>query len=142
MSNKHKPISACCAYRAIIVPKRAARKFYAGMADSLQRCVEAAAGKIEGVKIASVDAEPVHMCIKLIVPPQHAVSEVVSQIKMRTHSMVRKAAISRGMIGEKDDFKTWIPGYFIISVPIRNSPEIAEYVKAALADDERMEVRT
>lgn len=138
MSNKHKPIFACCAYRVVIVPKTAARRFYAGMSNQLQRCVETAAGKIESVKIAEVDASPIYMRIDLLIPPQHAVSEVISQIKMRTHAMIRKTAVSRGMLGEKDDYKTWCSGYYVATANVRGNQRIAKYVQAALADDERM----
>lgn len=141
MSNKHKPIYAYCAYHIVIVPKATAREFYAGMSRSLCRCVEVAVGKIEGVKVSMVDTEPDHMYISLFIPPQHAVSGVISQIKMRAHAMIRKAAISKGLLSEKDDFRTWCSGYFVSTAQGRNNQEIVEYVKTALADDERMEAR-
>ena len=141
MSNKHKPIYAYCAYHIAIVPKTTAREFYAGMSRSLCRCVEVAAGKIEGVKVGMVDTEPDHMYISLFIPPQHAVSWVISQIKIRTHAMTREAAISRGTLDEKDNYKTWCAGYYISTAHRRNNQEIAEYIKTALADDERMEAR-
>ena len=141
MSNKHKPIYAYCAYHIAIVPKTTAREFYAGMSRSLCRCVEVAAGKIEGVKVGMVDTEPDHMYINLFIPPQHAVSGVISQIKMRAHATIRKAAISKGLLCEKDDYKTWCAGYYVSTAQGRNNQEIAEYVKTALADDERMEAR-
>lgn len=142
MSNKHKTTFACCAYRVIIVPKLTARRFYVGIPSQLQRCVEIAAEKIEGVKIAEVEAAPSYMRINLIVPPQHAVSGVISQLKMRTHAMTRKIAISRGMLDEKDDYKTWCSGYHVVTANVRLGPKIAEYVRAAIEDDERMEART
>ena len=141
MSNKHKPIYAYCVYHVVIVPKTTARKFYAGMSRSLCRCVEVAAGKIEGVKVGGVDTEPDYMYISLSIPPQHAVSGVISQIKMRAHAMIRKAAIAKGLLNEKDDYKTWCAGYYVSTAQGRNNPEIAEYVRTALADDERMEAR-
>ena len=97
MSSKHKPIFAYCVYHVAIVPKKTAREFYAGMFRSLQRCVEAAAGKIEGVRIGKVEAEPDHLYINLLVPPRYPVSEVISQIKMRPHAMIRKAAVAKGV---------------------------------------------
>lgn len=139
MSNKHKPIFAYCVYHVAIVPRATAREFYAGMSRSLCRCVEAAAGKIEGVKVGGVDTEPDHMYINLFIPPQHAVSEVISKIKMRAHAMIRKAAISKGLLGERDDYKTWCAGYYVSTAQGRNNQEIAEYVRTALADDERMD---
>ena len=141
MSNKHKPIYAYCVYHVVIVPKMTARKFYAGMSPSLCRCVEVAAGKIEGVRVGMVDTELDHMYINLFIPPQHAVSGVISQIKMRAHAMIRKAAISKGLLGEKDDYKTWCAGYYVSTAQGRNNQEIAEYVRTVLADDERMEAR-
>lgn len=141
MSNKHKPIYAYCVYHVAIIPKKTARKLYASMSRSLCRCVEVAAGKIEGVKVGGVDAEPDYMYIKLFIPPQHAVSEVISQIKMRTHAMIRKDAVSRGTLDEKDDYKTWCAGYYVSTAQGRNNQEITEYVRMALADDARMEVR-
>lgn len=140
MSNKNKPIYAYCAYSIVVVPKPAAREFYSAVSRSLCRCVEVAAGKIEGVKVGTVDTELDHMHINLFIPPQHAVSGVISQIKMRVHAMIRKAAISKGLLGEKDDYKTWCAGYFV-DTRGRNNQEIAEYIKTALADDERMEAR-
>lgn len=140
MSNKHKPIYAYCAYHIVIVPKKTAREFYAGMYRPLCRCVEISAGKIEGVKVGKVDTEPDYMYLDLFIPPRYAVSEVISQIKMRTHAMIRKAAISKGLLGEKDDYKTWCAGYFV-DIRRRNNQEIAEYVKTALADDEQMAER-
>ena len=86
MSSKHKPVFAYCVYHAAIVPKKTAREFYAGMSRSLQRCVETAAGKIEGVKIGKVEAELDYLYISLFIPPRYPVSEVISQIKMRTHT--------------------------------------------------------
>lgn len=141
MSNKHKPIFAYCTYCVVIVPKMTAREFYAGMFRPLQRCVELAAGKIEGVKVGRVDTEHDHMYINLFIPPQHAVSGVISQVKMRTHAMIRKAAIFKGLLGEKDDYKTWCAGYYVSTAQGRNNTEIAEYVRTALADDARMGVR-
>ena len=141
MSNKHKPIYAYCVYHVAIVPKTTAREFYAGIPHSLCRCVEVAAGKIDGVKVGTVDTELDHMYINLFIPPQHAVSGVISQIKMRAHAMIRKAAVSRGLLGEKDDYKTWCAGYYVSTAQGRNNTEIAEYIKTALADDERMEAR-
>ena len=141
MSNKHKPIYAYCVYHVAIVPKTTAREFYTGMSRSLCSCVEVAAGKIEGVKVGTVDTELDHMYINLFIPPQHAVSGVISQIKMRAHAMIRKAAISKGLLHEKDDYKTWCAGYYVSTAQGRNNQEIAEYVKTALADDERMEAR-
>lgn len=141
MSNKHKPIYAYCAYHVAVVPKTTAREFYAGVSRSLCRCVEVAAGKIEGVKVGGVDTELDHMYTNLFVPLQHAVSGVISQIKMRAHAMIRKAAVSKGLLGEKDDYKTWCAGYYVSTAQGRNNQEIAEYVRTALADDERMEAR-
>ena len=141
MSNKHKPIYAYCVYHVAIVPKTTAQEFYAGMSRPLCRCVEVAAGKIEGVKVGTVDTELDHMYINLFIPPQHAVSGVISQIKMRAHATIRKAAISKGLLGEKDDYKTWCAGYYVSTAQGRNNQEIAEYIKTALADDERMEAR-
>lgn len=138
MSNKHKPIFAYCVYHIAIVPKTTAREFYAGMSRSLCRCVEVATRKIEGVKVGTVDTEPDHMYINLFIPPQHAVSGVISQIKMRTHAMIRKAAISKGLLNEKGDYKTWCAGYYVSTAQGRNNQEIAEYVKTALDDDARM----
>ena len=142
MSSKHKPIFAYCVYHVAIVPKKTAREFYAGMSRSLPRCVEAATGKIEGVKIGKVEAEPDYLYISLFIPPRYAVSEVISQIKMRTHAMIRKAAISKGLLWENADYKTWCAGYYVTTAQGRSNQEIAEYVKTALADDERMEVHT
>ena len=141
MSSKHKPIYAYCVYHVAVVPKKTAREFYAGMSRSLQRCVEAAAGKIEGVKIGKVEADPDHLYISLFIPPRYSVSEVISQIKMRTHAMIRKAAISKELLDKKDDCKTWCAGYYVSTAQGRNNQEIAEYVRTALADDERMGVR-
>lgn len=142
MSSKHKPIFAYCVYHVAIVPKKTAREFYAGMFRSLQRCVEAAAGKIEGVRIGKVEAEPDHLYINLLIPPRYPVSEVISQIKMRPHAMIRKAAVAKGLLRENADYKTWCAGYYVSTAQKHNDQEVSEYAETALADDEQMEART
>lgn len=141
MSSKHKPIYAYCAYHVAIVPKRSSQKLYDGMSRPLRGCVEEAAGKIEGVKVGRVETAPDFMYVSLFIPPRYAVSEVISQIKMRTHGLIRSAYISRGLLS-KGEYRTWCPGYYVSTVQGRNDAEIAEYVKTALADDERLEACT
>ena len=138
MNSKYKSIYAHCVYHVAIVPKETARKLYAGVSRPLRGCVEEAARKIEGVKIGRVDTEPDYMHISLFIPPKYPVSEVISQIKMRTHAMIRKAHISTGTLSS-GEYKTWCAGYYVSTAQGRNDAEIAEYVKKALADDEHME---
>ena len=94
MSSKNKTLYAHCVYHVVIVPKTTARGLYAGMSRPLRGCVEAAAGKIEGVKIGRVEIKLDYMYINLFIPPRYAVSEVISQIKMRTHGIIRNTSVS------------------------------------------------
>lgn len=133
-----KTIWAYCAYQVVIVPKKAARGLYTGMFRPLQRCVEIAAGKFSGVQVGRVNTEPDHMYITLFIPPQYAVSEVISQIKMRTQAMIYKISVSKGLLLEGDGFSAWCAGYYVSTAPKRNAQEITKYVTESLAEDARM----
>lgn len=128
-----------CVFEVVIVPRKAACEYYTRMFHPLKRCVETGAGKFKGVQVGRMRTEPDHLYIVLCVPPQFAVGEIISQIKMRCHHMIRKASIARGFISETDDFKTWCPGFYVNTDQRRNRQEIAEFVREALAEDERME---
>lgn len=134
-----KTIWARCAYQVVIVPRKAARGLYTGMFRPLQRCVEIAAGKFAGVQVGRVDTEPDHMYITLFIPPKYAVSEVISAVKMRTNAMVYKISVTKGHLREGDDFRAWCAGYYVSTNQKRNRQEIAEYIREALAEDERAE---
>ena len=90
------------------------------------------------MKVGVIEATSDFMYVSLFIPPWYVVSEVISQIKMRCHALIRNACISRGLLsGGK--YRMWCPGYYVSTAQQRNDAEIAEYVKAALADDEHME---
>lgn len=107
---------------------------------AMRHGVEAAAGKIKGVKIGKVEIEPDYLYINLFIPPRYSVSEVISQIKMRTRAMIRKAAISKGLLPENADYKTWCAGYYVSTAQGRSNQEIAEYIRTALADKAALKV--
>lgn len=138
--SKNKSVYAHCVYQTVIVPRKEAAGYYAEMFRPLQRCVEIAAGNFAGVRIGNVVTEPDYLYINLLIPPQHAVSTVISAVKMRTHAMLRKSSITKGFIRENDDFRAWCDGYYVSTANKRDVKEIATFVAKSLADDTRQKI--
>lgn len=93
----------------------------------VEEVIRDVAGRIVGVEVVELNAQPEHVHLVAIIPPKYAVSKVVEIIKSRSAKVMR----SEYVWFDKPYYDTpsfWSVGYFVSTIGL-NEAMIRNYVK-------------
>jgi len=124
-----------CKYHVVFIPKCRRKVLYQGLRRELGKVFRSLAEQWEcTVEEGRLMPDPVHML--LMIPPKHAVSQVMGFIKGKSAIHIARvyAGRRRNFVGQH----FWARGYWV-STAGRNEAAVREYIQNQEKEDRRLE---
>lgn len=124
-----------CKYHVVFIPKCRRKVLYQGLRQELGEVFRSLAEQWE-CKVEEGHLMPDHVHMLLLIPPKHAVSQVMGFIKGKSAIHIARvyAGRRRNFVGQH----FWARGYWVSTVG-KNEAAVREYIQNQEKEDQRLE---
>jgi len=124
-----------CKYHVVFIPKCRRKVLYQGLRRELGKVFRSLAEQWE-CKVEEGHLMPDHVHMLLMIPPKHAVSQVMGFIKGKSAIHIARvyAGRRRNFVGQH----FWARGYWVSTVG-KNEAAVREYIQNQEKEDQRLE---
>ncbi len=124
-----------CKYHVVFIPKCRRKVLYQGLRRELGEVFRGLAEQWE-CKVVEGHLMPDHVHMLLLIPPKHAVSQVLGFIKGKSAIHIARvyAGRRRNFVGQH----FWARGYWVSTVG-KNEAAVREYIQNQEKEDQRLE---
>jgi putative transposase len=124
-----------CKYHVVFIPKWRRKVLYQGLRRELGEVFRGLAEQWE-CKVVEGHLMPDHVHMLLLIPPKHAVSQVMGFIKGKSAIHIARvyAGRRRNFVGQH----FWARGYWVSTVG-KNEAAVREYIQNQEKEDQRLE---